>query len=134
MRTRYPPGPRDLLGGLRLAGRLRADPLRFAIELTRGYGDLASFRLGPFRAYAANHPGLIYDLLVRQVGCFRKLPRVMRVLRQLNGDGVVTREGPDWLRHRRLLQPTFHPERLAGCVPVAVEGVRQLSVSRAPVK
>jgi hypothetical protein len=56
MRNRYPLGPRDGLFGLRLAHRLRREPLAFAVEISRRYGDVASFRLGPYRSYVINHP------------------------------------------------------------------------------
>ena len=107
MGNRHPPGPDDRLLGLRLALRLRRDPLEFAVEIARRYGDVASFRLGPYRAYVLNHPSCVREVLVTQAGSFCKLPSVMRVLRPVDGDGLVIREGESWLHQRRNLQPAF---------------------------
>jgi cytochrome P450 len=119
MRRSYPPGPDDGLFGLRLVKRLRREPLAFAVEVGRRYGDLASFRLGPYRAYVLNHPACVQEVLVTKARSFRKLPAVMRALRPVDGDGVVMRDGEAWLRQRRRLQPAFRTsclEELAGLV------------------
>ena len=36
-----------------------------------------------------------------------------RMLRQVMGNGLVTNDGPDWVRQRRLIQPAFASRRLA---------------------
>jgi cytochrome P450 len=126
MRSRYPPGPSDPLFGLRLARRLRKEPLEFAVEMARQYGDLASFCLGPYRVYVVNHPDYVHQVLVTQAKCFRKLPRVMRVLSQTDGNGLVISEGDFWLRQRRLAQPAFHAHALDRYAPALVTSTRRL--------
>jgi cytochrome P450 len=124
MRGRYPPGP-DLVASLRLGARLRTEPLAVALELAR-LGDLTSFRVGPHRACAASHPDLVREVLVVKANSFRKLPRVMRVLAQLDGNGLALSEGDFWRRQRHLLQPAFATHSLARCADVAVAATRRL--------
>ena len=39
--------------------------------------------------------------------------RGVRLLRALLGDGLLLSEGDFWLRQRRLVEPTFHRQRVA---------------------
>lgn len=141
MRSRTPPGSDDLLFGLRLADRLRRQPLQFAVEIRRRYGDLASFRLGPYRVCVVNHPAYVREVLVTQASNFCRLPRVMRVLSQVDGNGLVISEGSFWLRQRRRLQPAFHVDCLDRYASITVTltgrmldrwiGVEEVEVARA---
>ena len=45
----------------------------------------------------------------------------LKMNRLLLGDGLLTSEGDFWLRQRRLIQPLFHRDRLAGYGAVMVE-------------
>ena len=112
--SRLPPGPRDAWFGFRLAGRFRRNPLKFLTNLVRDYGDLAMFRLGPYRACLVNHPELIRDVLVTQRASFPKLERHLRSIRSFSGNNVFVAEGEHWLRQRRLLQPAFGPRWFEG--------------------
>lgn len=38
----------------------------------------------------------------------------MQVARAVVGDGILTSEGKKHMRQRRLMQPAFHRERIAG--------------------
>src|SRR5688572_11070309 len=105
--SRLPPGPRDAWYGLRLAGRFRRNPLRFLTNLVRDYGDLAMFRLGPYRACLVNHPDLIRDVLVTHRPSFPKLERHLRTIRGFSGNNVFVAEGEHWVRQRRSVQPAF---------------------------
>jgi len=92
---------------LRLAGRFRRNPLRFLTNLVRDYGDLAMFRLGPYRACLVNHPDLIRDVLVTHRLSFPKLERHLRTIRSFSGANVFVAEGEHWVRQRRAVQPAF---------------------------
>ena len=45
------------------------------------------------------------------------------------GDGLVTLEGPDWMRHRRIIQPSFHTgilkDSLGSAIPLLVNRLVQ---------
>ena len=59
------------------------------------------------------HPDAIEELLVARNRDFVKSPGV-RLLQPLVGEGLFLAEGESWLRQRRLLQPAFHRQRIAG--------------------
>ena len=69
--------------------------------------------MGPFRILLIFHPDTIEELLVTRNRDFIKSPGV-RMLRPLLGDGLLLSEGDTWLRQRRLMQPAFHRQRVAG--------------------
>ena len=120
------PGPRPLTT-LRNFISFRRDPLNFLSRLARDYGDVAHFRMGKRNFFFINHPDHIKDLLVTSNRKFQKslvLQRTKRIL----GEGLLTSEGEFHLRQRRLSQPAFHRQRIAGYGNTMVEytdGMRQ---------
>ena len=113
---RKPRGPRNppLIGNL---PAFRSNPLQFLTRMAREYGDLAYFKLGPYRAFFINHPDFVRDILVTNQANFTK-SRALQRARILLGQGLLTAEGPLHLRQRRLVQPAFHRDRLAGYAAV----------------
>jgi cytochrome P450 len=107
-----PPGPRDTVPLLRLL-RFRRDPRAALQSLATGCGDVAAFRMGPRRFYLLSHPDLVRDVLVTHHRTFIKSYALQRA-RVLLGEGLLTSEDPVHLRQRRLSQPAFHRERVAG--------------------
>ena len=113
-----PPGPRlPIIGALVGPGR---DPLAMFTRFARDYGDVTFFRLGGERCYFINHPHDVRDVLVTHQRNFTK-SRGLERARKLLGDGLLTAEGPTHLRHRRLLQPAFHRDRIAGHAQVMID-------------
>jgi cytochrome P450 len=119
-----PPGPRlPIFGALVGPGR---DPLAMFTSYARDYGDIAFFKLAGERCYFINHPSFIKDVLVTHQRNFTKsrgLERAKKVL----GSGLLTAEGQTHLRHRRLLQPAFHRDRIAGYAQVMIDCAARLS-------
>src|SRR5688500_13075289 len=106
------PGPRG--GYFSGATRdFRRDQLGFYERCAREYGDVVQTKMGPFRVLLIYHPDAIEELLVARNRDFIKSPGV-RLLRPLLGDGLLLSEGDTWLRQRRLIQPAFHRQRIAG--------------------
>ncbi len=85
-------------------------PAGFPTELARTYGDLACVRMGPQRLYFVNHPAFVREVLVTQGKSFRKLPRIVRAFRSVDGNGLVS-AGRFLAQQRRLVQPAFSPKR-----------------------
>lgn len=115
-----PPGPKGTL----IAGNLREfarDRLDFYVRLAREYGDLSSFRFGPFRrVFLANHPDLIEQVLVTDAKHYIKHFGARNYMPVL-GNGLVTSEGDFWLRQRRLSQPAFLKQRVLAYAPVMTD-------------
>jgi cytochrome P450 len=107
-----PPGPK---GGYFSASSayFRRDQLGFYESCARDYGDIVATRMGPYRIVLVYHPDAIEELLVARHRDFIKSPGV-RLLRPLLGDGLLLSENETWLRQRRLIQPAFHRQRVAG--------------------
>jgi len=123
MTTRAAPGPRPLpvLGN---GVAMLRDPLRFLTALAREYGDVASFRIGMQRAVLVNDPVLIERTLRDRR--FVRSAHTRRGLASLLGLGLLTLEGAAHLRHRRLMQPAFHRERIQRYAAIMAEETYQL--------
>src|SRR5438552_2369217 len=110
--TALPPGPRANLFGIGLFP-LGRDPLQYMTQLAERYGDIVYFRSARERFFLLNHPDHIKDLLVTSARKFAK-GRALERSRLLLGQGLLTSEGGFHLRQRRLMQPLFHRQRIAG--------------------
>lgn len=110
---REPPGP----GMWETYRRLRGTPLRefptFLFEMDREYGPVTAFRVPWRRFYFLNDPEAIKDVLVTHQHHFVKSEGT-RAMRQLLGEGLVTSEEPLHREMRRVVQPAFHRQRIAG--------------------
>lgn len=105
-----PDGP-PLIGNLLEA---RQDPLAFTVKLSREYGDIARFHLGPFRGLLINHPAGVHHVLQDYHQNYDKQNYDYAMLKPFLGEGLITSDGQRWLRDRRALQPAFHHNRIAG--------------------
>ena len=94
---------------VRQAGR---NPHTVMHEVLQEYGDVVRWR-GLFDMCIVNHPDLIRPVLTQDYRHFSKNTTHYRMLRQVMGNGLVTNDGPDWVRQRRLIQPAFASRRLA---------------------
>ena len=91
----------------------RRNQLSFYEACFRDYGDVVETKMGPYRTLLFYHPDAIEELLVTRNRDFIKSPGI-QLLRPLLGDGLLLSEGDTWLRQRRLVQPAFHRQRVAG--------------------
>jgi cytochrome P450 len=112
------PRPLPVLG---YALRFARAPLEL-VETLRPGGDVLRFRLGPQTVYWVNNPDLVRRVLADST-VFDKGHQADK-LRVIGGNGLVTAYGDDHVRNRRLVQPAFHRDRIAGYV----ETMRQFTV------
>ena len=123
--NRVPPGPpgRFLTGHL---GELRRDLLGLYTRCAREYGDVALLRFGLRPVWVLSHPDLVEQVLTSRN--FIK-HYALRLNRLLLGNGLLSSDGDFWLRQRRLMQPAFLRERLAGYAAVMVEYAERWAAS-----
>lgn len=105
-----PPGPEPhfLIGNIPLAS---PDPLAIFTAWARKYGDIFYYRAAWLHVYFLNRPDLIDYVLVRNPQNFQK-DKVIQNSRWLLGNGLLTAEGDEWRRQRRIIQPAFSRQRL----------------------
>ncbi len=114
-----PPGPRgrEVLGffGVKYAPH----SLGFLEQTARQYGPISYFRLIRQHTYLLDDADLIKEVLVTQQHHFAR-DFGATILRELIGDGLLTREEPLHRERRRVLQPAFHREQIASYVEIIV--------------
>jgi cytochrome P450 len=112
------PTPAPFLGNLLAFGK---DPLGFLTQVTREYGCGVKIRLEAERdTYVVTHPEHVEYVLTHTGKEFSKGYQRDPIMRRVLGNGLVTSEGDFWLRQRRLSQPAFHRQRIAGYGEVMV--------------
>jgi cytochrome P450 len=86
--------------------------LEFLRECAGAYGDLVPLRFLRKRILFVNHPDYIAHVLATS---HRKVVKgvVHRTDHTLIGDGLSLSEGDCWRHERRMMQPSFHRERIA---------------------
>ncbi|MEV8099093.1 cytochrome P450 [Kitasatospora sp. NPDC085879] len=89
---------------------LLRDRLAFMQEV-RGHGDVVQIRVGPRPVFVVNSPELIREILTAQSANFSK-GRLFDKLRLFGGSPLPVADGPHHLQRRRLMQPSFHRERI----------------------
>ena len=108
-----PPGPgsRPSLDDLRT---LRDGPHAFLLQIARLYGDVVRYPVGPLAVYLVVHPDGVKHVLQDNAKNYSKDTFQYNLLSSITGRGLLTSDGDFWLRQRRLAQPAFHRQRIAG--------------------
>ena len=89
------------------------DPFRSLLALSRRGGDVARYRAGTEAAFLINNPAYVKHVLVDNHENYSKGTFINNLFKQAIADGLLTSEGQDWMRQRRLMQPAFYRERVA---------------------
>jgi cytochrome P450 len=92
----------------------RRDPLGIFVKAAREQGDIVQLRFGPYINYLISHPDYIQQVLQTNNRHYRHDPFSTDLLKLVSGLNLVTSDGDYWLRQRRLMQPAFHRQRIAG--------------------
>lgn len=94
--------------------RFRRDPLALLMDGFRDCGDVVRFRLFTRDLVLVAHPNDVRWVLREHTRNYNKRTRGFAVLRTFLREGLLTSEGDHWLRQRRIAQPAFHRDRVAG--------------------
>lgn len=105
-----PPGPR----GAAVFGFF-GNTLGFLKETAEQYGTFSYFRLLHQHLYLVNDAEIVKDVLIARQSSFGRDLGAL-ILRELVGDGLITRDEPQHRERRRVLQPAFHREQIASYV------------------
>jgi len=98
------------------------------LATARSLGDVVEIRIGPRPAYLINDPELIRRVLVGEIKKYSKGVQFEK-MRPILGNGLVTAEGQEHLRHRRLIQPAFHHSRIAGYATIMRDLTLEMTAS-----
>jgi cytochrome P450 len=88
------------------------DPFRYLMGLARTHGPVAPYRAGTERAFLVDDADLIKHVLADRPENYSKGTFINSQFKEAIADGLLTLEGPEWRRERKLMQPAFHRERL----------------------
>jgi len=107
------PGPKGhpLLGML---PQFRGDRLGFIVRTARAYGGVSRFIVRGRSVFLVSDPAGAKHVLQDNAENYGRKTRAVQALRETLGNGLLTTTGPAWWRNRRLAQPSFHKQRLAG--------------------
>ncbi len=97
-----------LVGHALLLGRR---PLEFLTSLP-ALGDLVELRIGTKQAFLPCHPELVQKVLLN-ARIYDTGGPVKEKARPILGNGLITSDWADHRRQRRMVQPAFHPARIA---------------------
>ena len=125
-----PPGLRGY-PWLGVLPQMRRDNLGFLSAMVRTYGDIVALPFGPVRVYLLCHPEQVAYVLQEQASNYSK-SRFSAQVRPLLGQGLATSDGALWRTQRRLVQPAFHRERLAGLAGTITTATQAMLARWAP--
>jgi cytochrome P450 len=92
---------------------LAKDPLPVLNQVLARHGDTVELFIGGVeKSILTRDPGLTQHILQKNHRNYAKSKFTQGFSRYI-GHGLLTNEGPDWLRQRRLIQPGFHRQRVA---------------------
>ena len=95
------------------ARRYAIEPHIFMHDMLKEYGDFMCWR-GFYDVYLVNHPDFVRPVLSKNFKHFSKRTIDYRVLARVMGNGLVSNDGPHWVRQRKLMQPLFSNRNVNG--------------------
>lgn len=98
--------------GLDSLYKIKNNPLEYYISLQKNYGDAVRVQLGLHRCWFLFHPNHIEQILTSKSDNFIRFERIMKILRQWNGDSLLISEGESWKVRRRKILPAFKQKRM----------------------
>src|SRR5258706_10848393 len=122
-----PPGPKGtpIMGVMRDFNR---DQLGFIERTREEYGDIVWMRFLYGPAIFLYHPDDVEYVVVTNAKNFIKSMSLRsNFFQRLVGNGLLTSQGEEWKRQRRLSQPAFHRDRVASYGQVMVDYTNRLT-------
>jgi cytochrome P450 len=120
---KHPPGVSGM-ALLRMWPQFRRAPLQTFTSLARQFGDVIQMK-GLWTAYQFNHPRDIEHILQTNYRNYRK-SKFYAEGKSSIGNGLLISEGEFWRRQRRLAQPAFHQQRIAGFAKIMTDSTEAM--------
>ena len=117
------PTPLQLLRSL---PRIRRDPVGFLTEAAAAHGDLVSLPIPGQPVLLVNDPDGARRVLQDNPGGYTKATIQYRSLTTVTGVGLLTADGEDWRRRRRVVQPAFHHTGFAAITTATAQAAQRL--------
>ena len=106
------------------------DSLGFIERVHRDYGDIVWSRFLYVPALFLYHPNEIEYVLATNAKNFVKAMTLRsNFFQRLVGNGLLTSEGEEWKRQRRLTSPAFHRHRIANYADTMVNYTRRMTAT-----
>ncbi|KAI9083592.1 hypothetical protein K1719_034534 [Acacia pycnantha] len=97
--------------------------LPFQLQMIQNYGENSFMWFGPRPAVTIANPGDIKEVL-NNISVFEKLP--LNPLGKFLINGVLDYNGEKWVKHRRIINPAFHLEKLKLMLPAFYESCNEM--------
>lgn len=99
------------------AEKIRKDPIPFHRAFFEEYGDTFSVKLGRKKfLLLSRDKEVVQHILQKNHKNYYKSSIQSNYLSKYLGRGLLTSDGPFWLRQRRLIQPAFHKKKMDSLV------------------
>ncbi|CAL5360696.1 unnamed protein product [Camellia sinensis] len=89
------------------------------------YGATFLVWFGPTVRLTVSDPDLIREIFSSKSEFYEK-NEAHPLIKQLEGDGLLSLKGEKWAHHRKIITPTFHMENLKLLIPVAARSVVEM--------
>ena len=99
---------------LRQAQALQQDTLGFMRHATAEHGHMVRYPIGFWDVYLLNHPSAAQHVLLTNWANYSRETFQFQKFSMVTGAGLLTLDGEPWLERRRLVQPAFHKQQVAG--------------------
>ncbi len=93
-------------------------------DQARDLGPVVELRMAHTTITVISSPSAVHHMLVKNAGQYAKTTRGYQILRLLLGNGLVTAMGDDWRQHRRIANPAFRREAVAGFVDTMADSTQ----------
>lgn len=127
------PPQRGLLG-MPLLSFIQKDPLGAASRFQHQYGDVAKLNILFRRIYYLFDPEAARELLVDHHDALSKEERLLEMFQTFQGRNVLTTEGRDWDRLRRIVTPGFSAKKLTGYMALMTAAIDACVASELPAE
>ncbi|XP_068658463.1 cytochrome P450 CYP72A616-like [Aristolochia californica] len=100
---------------MELSHRIAPHVVPFAHQVVKEYGKMSVTWFGRYPRVTIMEPEVVREVLSNKFGHFQK-PRRNPLVKQLV-PGLAEYEGEKWAKHRRIISPAFHVEKLKRMLP-----------------